>query len=310
MHEVMVNFSHICGVYGIVLISIIGFIFIDRKIFGYCIYLMMLTMVYNTVLKNIFQIPLPSTCPVPGFGFPSGHMHFASVFYLWLFLHYKHWVIRVFCISMLMCYAYTIVYLGFHYVYEVCAGCAFALVSVLLYKHLIKSIRDFHRISLFTITLTVLFATESKTVLIPSTAMITIALLLIGYTVLTWFVFFKKDEMSRNVSLLINFMYILVIIHALIFRNSIIHLPSHIYIALYFMTGLYVGWCVLGESKDPGILGKTSALLATVCIYYLLKYVFNLLNIDTLCIKQIMWFWFACLIPVSVKLSGRYLQKR
>lgn len=310
MHEVMVNFSHICGVYGIVLISIIGFIFVDRKVFGYCIYLMMLTMVYNTVLKNIFQIPLPSTCPVPGFGFPSGHMHFASVFYLWLFLHYKHLAVRVFCVSMLVCYAYTIVYLGFHYVYEVCAGCAFALVSVLLYKHLIKSTQGFHRISLFTITLAVLFATESKTLLTPSTAMIPIGLSIIGYTILTWYVFFKRDERSWKQRLVIDSVYLLIIIHAVVFRNSIIYLPSHIYIALYFMMGLYTGWCILGKSKTLGILGKTSALLATICTYHFLKYIFSILPIDILCIKQLMWFGFAFSIPVSVKLSERYLQKR
>jgi hypothetical protein len=69
---------------------------------------------FNSFLKSIWQIPLPETANSTGWAFPSGHMHFACVF--WLILAFtlgrKHFS---FIIPMLMGLGYALVAKGYHY---------------------------------------------------------------------------------------------------------------------------------------------------------------------------------------------------
>jgi hypothetical protein len=126
--------TKILGIYGTAILAILGFICIDRKIFLRCICLLMLTMIYNTILKNIFQIPLPETCPASGFGFPSGHFHFVSIFYVWIIAHYKNTHLRLACLVLMAIYGTAVVCAGYHYSADVVAALGFATVSVFLYK--------------------------------------------------------------------------------------------------------------------------------------------------------------------------------
>ena len=69
---------------------------------------------FNSFLKSIWQIPLPETANSTGWAFPSGHMHFACVF--WLILAFslgrKH---LIFITPMLMGLGYALVAKGYHY---------------------------------------------------------------------------------------------------------------------------------------------------------------------------------------------------
>jgi hypothetical protein len=126
--------TKILGVYGTAILAILGFICADRKIFLRCMYLLMLTMIYNSILKNIFKMPLPETCPASGFGFPSGHFHFVSIFYIWIMAHYKNTYVRWVCLALMTIYGVSIVCAGYHYPIDVIAAPGFAAISVFLYK--------------------------------------------------------------------------------------------------------------------------------------------------------------------------------
>lgn len=302
--EAAIVFSHICGVYGLVIFSIFGFVFIDRKVFRYCIYLMMLTMIYNTILKNIFQIPLPATCPTTGYGFPSGHSHFVSIFYIWLILHYKNNILRTVCLLMMICFYCTMVYLGYHRILEVCAAGVFALVSVVLYNRFVTSSDDFYRISVFTIILAIFLASETQTLMMPQIAMIPVAMLILFYVLLSWMAVFRKEG------------YIILsifIIYALLLRSPIIALQPHIYIAFYFITGLFCAE-ICTKHEDPGSWTSKiiSILLIAVC-WSGLRLLFGGVKCGFPIINQFIWFCLAFSVPVCVMVSNvccRYFARK
>ena len=75
-----------CNEIVLVPIIILGFLAIDRKIFGHATILLMFIMILNAFLKSIFQVPLSEHLNIDGYAFPSGHMSSAFTFYGWLFL--------------------------------------------------------------------------------------------------------------------------------------------------------------------------------------------------------------------------------
>jgi hypothetical protein len=122
----------ILGTYGSASIAICGFVFVDRKLFARCLYLMMLTTIYNTILKDLFQLPLPATCPTEGFGLPSGHFHFMAILYLWIIVHFKNKYVRLLSLSVMAIYGYSIVIAGYHYAIDVWTALGFAILSITL----------------------------------------------------------------------------------------------------------------------------------------------------------------------------------
>ncbi len=158
MIKVLSFISSAFGIYGVILIAITGFILYDRKIFGYAIYLVMLVMIYNTVLKNLFQMPLPATCPSNGFGFPSGHMHFCGAFYIWIMFHIKNIYIRTLSLIIIICFGIAVVKLGYHYYSDVYGAVGFAVVSSFLYSKLTQTVINPLKISLITIIIGITLA--------------------------------------------------------------------------------------------------------------------------------------------------------
>jgi hypothetical protein len=146
-------FAQIFDVYGVITLGLIGYIFLDKKIFGNCIFLLMITMIYNVILKNIFKMPLPETCPTTGYGFPSGHMHFASIFYIWLIFHFRNIFVRILCIINMVYSGYILVKKGYHYPFDVAVTPVFALVSVFLYSKLVKFADSTKSISVYSIVI-------------------------------------------------------------------------------------------------------------------------------------------------------------
>ncbi len=136
----MVSLSVLTNLMGTVIpvvLAVLLFAVYDKRVFGYCICLMLMTALYNTLLKNIFQLPLPDTCHSQGFGFPSGHMHFAGIFYFWTFMHIRMVVIRVSLMLMAGFYGYLLIKLGYHYVIDVVGAWVFGILSSYCYRILI-----------------------------------------------------------------------------------------------------------------------------------------------------------------------------
>lgn len=310
LNEIINISSYVLGVYGIVVFTMIGFVFVDRKVFGYCMYLLFLTMIYNTILKNIFQMPLPETCPSTGFGFPSGHAHFYSVFYFWVMVHYKHNIFRIVCFIMWAFSCFRVVYLGYHYAFDVFAASVFALVSVLLYKNFVESKMDFYKISLFSIILAVFFATETGTLLAPRTAMIPVLFLLVFYTFLTWFFIFKREILKSKLQIVFYIFFFIALIHALFFRTSIVELQSHIYLAFYFIVGMFLGEIFAKGERPIRLMSNLSSFLAIVCFYHITKYLFSFWDTDFQFLKQLMWLCFSFSIPLSTRLTNACFSKQ
>lgn len=69
---------------------------------------------FNSYLKSIWQIPLPITANSNGWAFPSGHMHFACVFWLTLALSIGRQYFYA-AIPLLVALGYALVAKGYHY---------------------------------------------------------------------------------------------------------------------------------------------------------------------------------------------------
>jgi hypothetical protein len=70
---------------------ILGILFMDRKLFQRIAILLLLGIVINLVLKNVFQIPLKPHLPQGGYAFPSGHAQLTATFYGYLaYVYYPY----------------------------------------------------------------------------------------------------------------------------------------------------------------------------------------------------------------------------
>lgn len=155
----------ILGTYGICTAVVLCFTFLkNRKIFGYCILLLLLTVIYNTVLKNIFKLPLPQTCPSTGYGFPSGHTHFVAIFYIWVMYHYfNRRVLVVICAILLLLTGWLIVCCGYHYPIDVVSAIGFATISVFLYAKFIEKTKgSLQLISIYTVLIALIMCVILK----------------------------------------------------------------------------------------------------------------------------------------------------
>ena len=86
----MLSFGHVNKLFPIITL---GSIFGNRILFGKAAMILFFVMIYNTLLKNIFQVKLSSHLG-EGYSFPSGHMHGFGLFYGFLFLNTKNIIIK------------------------------------------------------------------------------------------------------------------------------------------------------------------------------------------------------------------------
>tara|TARA_R110002110_G_scaffold383245_3_gene594637 strand:- start:1505 stop:2314 length:810 start_codon:yes stop_codon:yes gene_type:complete len=122
------QFSHLSV---IIPIFLVGFFFIDRKIFCQAFLLVLFSLIYNLFLKSIWQIPLKP--PLDGWAFPSGHMHTAWIFWGWLALHFKRFItIPIFLLMMSMT-AWGLVYHDYHNLTDIYGSVGFGSLSLLVY---------------------------------------------------------------------------------------------------------------------------------------------------------------------------------
>jgi membrane-associated phospholipid phosphatase len=136
-------------VLGTLAFATIGFLVVDRKHFGQCLLIMFFTITYNVVLKNVFKVDLPPTCPVRGFGFPSGHMHFSAIFYLELMYFYKNKIVRLGACTLMLTLGSNMVMRGYHHTMDVVGAILFAAISVMLFNFIFKKIAKHHFKCLF-----------------------------------------------------------------------------------------------------------------------------------------------------------------
>ncbi len=123
------------------------------------IYLLFFTTIYNAVLKEVFKMPLPETCPSTSYGFPSGHTNFYSILCIWIFISYKSKYIKTLSILVFCLAEWRIVYLGYHYLRDVLLTPLFALTVTYLYKKFVSDFSDYKKLVIFAVVNALLIMT-------------------------------------------------------------------------------------------------------------------------------------------------------
>lgn len=119
-------------------ICIIGFIFIDQKIFGLAILATAFSMVLNPYLKMLWHVPLNPELQSEGFAFPSGHTQNASVFWFMLALQIGNKNFTKLCVFLMMVCVSGIFHFRFHNWPEIAAGFSFAGLIIIFFHYLLE----------------------------------------------------------------------------------------------------------------------------------------------------------------------------
>ncbi|WP_152606904.1 phosphatase PAP2 family protein [Candidatus Jidaibacter acanthamoebae] len=132
----------------IALVSISGFVLINRNAFGSALFITIFTMALNAYLKSIWQVPLNPELNKEGWAFPSGHTQSSCVFWFFLSLMLeKRWMII--CIPVVLLGVVSgIVHFGYHEWYEILAAIGFAGLEIIFFFYLLK-IWDYYQIGFY-----------------------------------------------------------------------------------------------------------------------------------------------------------------
>ncbi len=137
------EFLSIFNTYFIMAVSCMLYIFSNKdKQYKEMICLMFLTMLYNSILKEIFKLPLPETCRANCYSFPSGHMNFQSIFYIWMILKNKNNLLRVILLAFWIITGTTMVFAGYHFARDVIITPIFSLSFILLFKYISRKLNN------------------------------------------------------------------------------------------------------------------------------------------------------------------------
>ncbi|NRB10609.1 MAG: phosphatase PAP2 family protein [Rickettsiaceae bacterium] len=141
----MFNLDHIAGFilhfsHDVIIIPllILGYIWLNPKIFFHAICLILLSMITNFVLKQIFQIPLPEGhINQETYAFPSGHMQSAIVLYGWLVIKYRNIIFQFALCGLLTAIAMSLVHFNYHNYTDIVGAVFFAVLLISIYQILL-----------------------------------------------------------------------------------------------------------------------------------------------------------------------------
>ncbi|HQS84405.1 MAG: hypothetical protein B7Y25_05855 [Alphaproteobacteria bacterium 16-39-46] len=127
----------------IIPILVVGFIMGKKEKFGSALYLLLLTMIFNTLLKSMFQVPLAPHLGKVGFAFPSGHMQSAVVFYGWFFYKTSSLPLKSLSFILLAGCGWALVYLRYHTWIDVFGSIGFGVLTLALYVQFFQKLSFF-----------------------------------------------------------------------------------------------------------------------------------------------------------------------
>ena len=122
----------------IIPLVILGYIWLDKKVFYSAICLVLFNMIFSAALKATFQVPLAPSIGKAGFAFPSGHMQSAFVLYGWLMSKTHKMFIRLIMLVILAGIAVSLVHFGFHNYYDILGAIFFGGILLLIYQKLLS----------------------------------------------------------------------------------------------------------------------------------------------------------------------------
>jgi undecaprenyl-diphosphatase len=104
-------------------------------------------------LKDIFKSPLPETAPSQNYAFPSGHMNFATMFYMWVIFQQKtRMPTKILIATILISTGWSMVYVGYHHPLDIIMTPIFPTIVLLIYYKFLKKISLEKQILMFSLS--------------------------------------------------------------------------------------------------------------------------------------------------------------
>ena len=125
--------------YLLMLVAVVFYIKSKKPEYGHLIILLLFAMIYKSFLKELLQIPAPAASPTK-YGFPSGHINFATMFYGWFMINYRTKLMYGIGILALTLASISTVYLGYHDKLDVIVTPIIPIFILYLYQKYLKDI--------------------------------------------------------------------------------------------------------------------------------------------------------------------------
>ena len=194
----------------------------------------------NCLLKNLFQIPRPNpeihliTVHDP-FGFPSGDVQVAAVFWGYIFLNSRHWA-RYFIFVPIIGMGISRIYLGVHSFNDVIFGLIIGVFTILLWKnYLEKQILKMQFFKYWTFITITIFGFFFISVNLVTSPMVSISIsVLIGFGFLLPYLQDRTDYKVKIGHALAYLFFVIIVFKAIpiIKTNALL---IHISLAMKFM---------------------------------------------------------------------------
>jgi undecaprenyl-diphosphatase len=124
------KFGHVTFIPAIVVILTALY---KRDTYAKALCLLAWVMIFNTLLKQLFKIPLMPHLG-NGYAFPSGHMHAAAVFYGYMLLGSRSRIAEALLTLILASLGWSLIYCHFHDMTDVLGAIAFATMEISVYQ--------------------------------------------------------------------------------------------------------------------------------------------------------------------------------
>lgn len=110
---------------------------IDRRLGVRLVLVFALSVVINSLLKNLLALPRPQELGSDAFGFgefgfPSSHAQLATVFWGMIALHLRHWLVTLLALFMVLATSAAPLLLQLHYPRDIIGGLALGIGTLLL----------------------------------------------------------------------------------------------------------------------------------------------------------------------------------
>ncbi len=117
-------------------LTVIGFIFFNRKAWGQALCLYLFTMMFVYTLKIIFKVPLDPAFGVGKYVFPSGVMQSTFVYFGWLFLQTSSQKYKGLITFILAGIACGLLYFGYVGIFDILGAIGFGIVTLYFFNRL------------------------------------------------------------------------------------------------------------------------------------------------------------------------------
>lgn len=214
----------------IIPILVLGYIWINRKLFYHAICVTLLAVIYARALKNYFQIYSPKY----GLIFPSGHILTATATYGWISLKSNKILIWIISIILISLSSYSMIFFSFHNLKEIIGGIFFAIILVISYNYMLTKHPSILKLTLLPLAIALLLYIKYKKQVFFGFIWMTI------YALFGIFIgenYFKENATKKREKLLATLLYIFINFITYMFFKEL-NLPVYIFELRWFIFGL------------------------------------------------------------------------